>query len=69
MKSLSSHKLSYVNGLLSAFDINGSLFLSEPPYQPEEMNQDMHQLLTDLENLEQDYQRAYENINKDIFNE
>jgi hypothetical protein len=62
MKRLSLYKLDYSDSLLSAFDISGSLLLSETLWQSKDIGHDMNQLMKDLDILEEDYRNAYENI-------
>jgi len=59
------YTLDYAESLLSAFDISGSLFLNENPWQSKGIEHDMNQLMKDLENLEIDYRNAYENVVED----
>ncbi len=65
MERLCLYKLDYAESLLSVFDISGSLFLSNITWQSEGIKHDINQLMKDLDNLEEDYKNAYENIIND----
>lgn len=65
MKRPILYTLDYSASLLSAFDISGSVFLSDTLWQSKGIKHDINQLMTDLDNIEQDYKNAFENMTKD----
>jgi len=62
MKRPPSYTLNYADSLLSAFDISGSLLLSNNLWQPKDNQQDVDRLMEDRNNLEEDYKKAYHNV-------
>ncbi len=69
MKNSYSHGLGYDAGLLSAFDISGSLLMPTISRESRSTDRDTQQLLKDLKRLEEDYKKAYEKITNDFNNE
>lgn len=66
MKNPYSYNLSYAPDLLRAFDISGSLLELSDPSHLKGTDRDTLQLLKDLERLEKDSKKAYENIASDL---
>ncbi len=62
----SKYTFDFSKSILSAFDISGSLLLSDFNWQSKGRMQDMEKLMKDLDQLEKDYKKATEKIAEEI---